>query len=101
MDKDINIFDRREVMFAVGSRWQPDPASEIIKETLGLMTDPSQVKYARTSKIVIDATRQMPGEGGKEVFAKTNRELLIAGAPDAFEQVQKAFGDALANWKRV
>ena len=101
VDKDINIFDRREVMFAVGSRWQPDPASEIIKETLGLMTDPSQVKYARTSKIVIDATRQVPGEGGKEVFAKTNRELLIAGAPDAFEQVQKAFGDALANWKRV
>ena len=101
VDKDINILDRTDVMFAIGSRWQPHPASEIIEETFGLMTDPSQVTYARTSKIVIDATRQMPGEGGKEVFPKTNRELLINGAPDAFEQAQKLFGDALANWKRV
>jgi len=101
VDKDINIFDRTDVMFAVGSRWQPNPASTIIDETFGLMTDPSQVKYARTSKIVIDATRQLPGEGGKEVFPKTNRELLINGAPDSFEQVQKLFGEALSNWKRV
>ncbi|MGI9329207.1 MAG: UbiD family decarboxylase domain-containing protein [Gammaproteobacteria bacterium] len=101
VDKDINIYDRTDVMFAVGSRWQPDPASEIISETLGLMTDPSQVKYARTSKIVIDATRQLPEEGGKADFAKTNRELLKAGAPDAFGRVREAFGDALENWKRV
>ncbi len=101
VDKDINIFDRTDVMFAVGSRWQPNPASEIIDDAFGLMTDPSQVKYARTSKIVIDATRQLPGEGGKEVFPKTNRELLRTGAPDAFAQVQKLFGEALANWKRV
>jgi len=101
VDKDINIFDRTDVMFAVGSRWQPNPAAKIIEETFGLMTDPSQVKYARTSKIVIDATRQLPGEGGKEVFPKTNRELLHTGAPDSFEQVQKLFGEALANLKRV
>ena len=101
VDKDINIFDRTDVMFAVGSRWQPYPASEIIEETFGLMTDPSQVEYARTSKIVIDATRQLPGEGGKADFPKTNRELLMSGAPDAFDKVMDTFGDALANWKRV
>ena len=101
VDEDINILDRREVMFAVGSRWQPHPATEIIEETLGLQTDPSQVKYARTSKIVIDATRQLPGEGGKEEFPKTNRELLISGAPDSFALAEKVFGEALANWKRV
>lgn len=101
VDKDINIYDRTDVMFAVGSRWQPYPASEILEETFGLMTDPSQVKYARTSKIVIDATRQLPGEGGKANFAKTNRELLKAGAPDAFTRAQQAFGKALENWKRV
>jgi len=101
VDKDINILDRTEVMFAIGSRWQPYPASEIIEETLGLFTDPSQVEYAKTSKIVIDATRQLPGEGGKEVFPKSNRELLIEGAPDAFAEVQAKFGAALANWKPV
>jgi 4-hydroxy-3-polyprenylbenzoate decarboxylase len=101
VDKDINILDRTDVMFAVGSRWQPNPASEIIDDIFGLMTDPSQVKYARTSKIVIDATRQLPGEGGKEVFPKTNRELLREGAPQAFDQAMEKFGDALTNWKRV
>jgi 4-hydroxy-3-polyprenylbenzoate decarboxylase len=101
VDKEINILDRREVMFAVGSRWQPYPASEIIEETFGLMTDPSQVKYARTSKIVIDATRQMVGEGGKETFPETNRDLLIEGAPGVFEHVEKVYGEALSNWKRI
>jgi len=101
VDKDINIFDRTDVMFAVGSRWQPYPASEVIEKTFGLMTDPSQVEYARTSKIVIDATRQLPGEGGKAEFPKTNRELLMTGAPDAFDKVMDTYGDALNNWKRV
>lgn len=101
VDKDINILDRTEVMFAVGSRWQPYPASTIIEKTFGLMTDPSQVEYAKTSKIVIDATRQLPGEGGKAEFPKTNRELLIEGAPDAFAEVDALFREALANWKRV
>ncbi|MEO7385488.1 MAG: UbiD family decarboxylase [Gammaproteobacteria bacterium] len=101
VDKDVNILDRTEVMFAVGSRWQPYPASEIIKKTFGLMTDPSQVEYASTSKIVIDATRQLAGEGGKAEFPKTNRELLVAGAPDAFAEVDKLFGEALSNWKIV
>jgi 4-hydroxy-3-polyprenylbenzoate decarboxylase len=101
VDKDVNILDRREVMFAVGSRWQPYPATEIIEDIMGLMTDPSQVKYARTSKIVIDATRQLPGEGGRDEFPKTNRELLESGAPEAFEQVEKLYGEALKNWKRV
>ena len=101
VDKEINVLDRTEVMFAVGSRWQPYPASKIIEETFGLMTDPSQVKYARTSKIVIDATRQLPGEGGKEDFPETNRDLLINGAPGIFEQVDELFGDALSNWKRI
>ena len=101
VDQDVNIYDRTEVMFAIGSRWQPHPASQVIEETAGLFTDPSQVKYARTSKIVIDATRQLPGEGGQEEFPKSNRELLTEGAPGAFERVETAFGEALANWKRV
>ena len=98
VDKDINILDRTEVMFAVGSRWQPYPAAKIIEKAFGLMTDPSQVEYSSTSKIVIDATRQLPGEGGKDDFPKTNRELLITGAPEAFAQVDALYGDALNDW---
>ncbi len=101
VDKEVNILDRREVMFAIGSRWQPYPASTIMKDMFGLFTDPSQVEYARTSKIVIDATRQVPGEGGKAVFPETNRALLERGAPDAFREVEELFSDALTNWKRT
>jgi 4-hydroxy-3-polyprenylbenzoate decarboxylase len=101
VDKDINVLDRTEVMFAVGSRWQPHPATHIIEETLGLFTDPSQVEYARTSKIVIDATRQVPGEGGKENYPQTNRALLQQGAPDIFARVDELYGEALSSWKRV
>jgi 4-hydroxy-3-polyprenylbenzoate decarboxylase len=100
VDKDVNILDRTEVMFAIGSRWQPYPASKIIEKTRGLMTDPSQVEYATTSKIVIDATRQIVGEGGKADFPKTNRELLIAGAPESFQRAEDFYGEALRNWKQ-
>jgi 4-hydroxy-3-polyprenylbenzoate decarboxylase len=101
VDKDINVLDRTDVVFAIGSRWQPYPASYIIEETLGLFTDPSQVEYAQTSKIVIDATRQLPGEGGKEVFPETNRALLEKGAPGIFARIDELYGDALADWKRI
>lgn len=101
VDKDVNILDRTEVMFAIGSRWQPHPASAIIEKSFGLMTDPSQVEYASTSKIVIDATRQLPGEGGKAEFPRTNRELLSEQAPAAFAEVDRLYGGVLAAWKRV
>ena len=39
-------------------------------------------EYQKTSKIVIDATMQFPGEGGQEEFPKTNRALLEEGEPD-------------------
>jgi hypothetical protein len=45
----------------IGSRWQPHPASAIIEKTFGLMTDPSH-RICPQRKIVIDATRQIPGE---------------------------------------
>ena len=65
VDKDIDVMDRTQVLFAVGSRWQPSPAAEIIKDLTGIITDPSQPVQGRTSKIVIDATIQLPEEGGR------------------------------------
>ena len=101
VDKDINILDPLEMLFAVGSRWQPSPASEILENAFGLMTDPSQIEYQKTSKIVIDATKQIPGEGGQEVFPETNRALLEKGAPDIWTIVDNKFGEKLKAWKEV
>jgi len=99
VDSDINVLDKNQVLFAVGSRWQPHPASQIIEDTWGLGTDPSQAKPGRTSKIVIDATRQFAEEGGREKFPETNRALLEQGAPESMAEVEALLGEALRNWK--
>lgn len=89
VDKDVNILDLHDVMAAVGSRWQPDPASLIIKQMQGMVVDPSTHQDGMTSKIVIDATRQFPAEGGPDSFPPVSRTLLEEGAPGVFELVDK------------
>jgi len=101
VDKDVNILDGNEVLAAVGARWQPYPASHVVEKAMGLFTDPSQVNYAETSKIVIDATRQLPGEGGQESFPLSNRENLTRGAPEVWDIVDQKFGKMLKDWDVV
>ena len=101
VDKDINVLDRTAVVFAMGSRWQPSPATEIFPDSKGVMTDPSQIIEGETSKIVIDATRQFPEEGGRDNFPDTNRALLQRGAPDIFAEVDALYGQALIDYRRV
>ena len=101
VDKDINVLDRTAVVFAMGSRWQPSPATEIFPDSKGVMTDPSQLVEGETSKIVIDATRQLPEEGGRDKFPETNRALLQRGAPGIFEEVDALYSQALIDYRRV
>ena len=101
VDDDVNILDSNDVMAAIGARWQPYPASKILENAPGLFTDPSQVVYAQTSKIVVDATRQLPAEGGQENFPKSNRQHLDEGAPQVWDLVEAKYGDMIRNWRRV
>jgi len=101
VDKDINVLDRTAVVFAMGSRWQPSPATEIFPDSKGVMTDPSQLVEGETSKIVIDATRQWPEEGGRDKFPETNRALLQRGAPGVLEEVDALYSQALIDYRRV
>lgn len=98
VDKDIDVMDRTQIMFALGSRWQPSPATEILTDLMGIVTDPSQPKQGRTSKVVIDATMQWPEEGGRKDFPPTNRALLEKGVPDVFAEVDRLYGTALSRW---
>jgi 3-polyprenyl-4-hydroxybenzoate decarboxylase len=101
VDADVNILNPVEVLSAIGARWQPGTASNVIEKAFGLMTDPSQAKYQVTSKIVIDATRQLPEEGGREEFPLSNRQALDAGAPDIWETVEAKFDELVGSWKQV
>jgi 4-hydroxy-3-polyprenylbenzoate decarboxylase len=99
VDKDMNVLDPVEMLFTMGSRWQPFPASEIIVDASGIITDPSQPVQGRTSKIVIDATRQWADEGGPEKFPELNRTLLDKGAPEAIAEVDLLYGSLLRSWR--
>jgi 4-hydroxy-3-polyprenylbenzoate decarboxylase len=100
VDKDVDILNRTEVMQAVGARWQPYPAAEIIKEARGMPLDPSSPKRPMSSKIVIDATRQWPEEGGPEVYPERNRDLLNKLAPEAKKLVDARWDEYMRGWKR-
>ena len=98
VDKDIDVMDTTQVLFALGSRWQPSPATEILTKQRGLITDPSLRVVRETSKIIIDATMQWPEEGGRDEFPATNRALLRNDVPGVFAEVDRLYGTALAKW---
>ena len=100
VDKDVNIHNSLEVIRAIAARWQPGTASKILKNAVGLSTDPSSMgdpditgyNSHLSSKIIVDATRQWPEEGGPESFAPMNKDCLLDSFPDALNVVEKKWG---------
>jgi 4-hydroxy-3-polyprenylbenzoate decarboxylase len=99
VDKDINILDPSRILHALAARWQPS-ASLLIPQTQMMMPDPSRPRWGVSSKMVIDATRQLPGEGGPKSWPPLNRDLLEQGAPDAFDLVDRQWPEYLKNWQK-
>ncbi len=93
LDKDIDPTDLNRVFQAVGTRWQPDPASLIVKQSFHIPIEPSSKEMFLSSKIVIDATRQQESEGGPEVYPYDNRTVLEERAAEAFEIVDKRWDE--------
>ncbi|MFL2770784.1 MAG: UbiD family decarboxylase [Rhodospirillaceae bacterium] len=93
VDKDVDVLNWTDVLAAVGSRWQPHPGTQIIPQITGMRLDPSQSVRGMTSKVVIDATRQLPEEGGPESYPPLNRSLLQDMCPEAFDLVDSKWDD--------
>lgn len=100
VDKDIDVLDRIEMWHTVGSRWQPYPAGEIIREARGMPLDPSSPNRPMSSKMVIDATKQWPEEGGPAIYPARNRDLLASLAPESFARVERNWARYLRGWRR-
>ena len=98
---DMDVLDSRHILTALGSRWQPAMASHIYEDVRGMRLDPSSPERGTTSKIVIDATRQWPEEGGPDFYAELNRTHLVRGAPDAFARVEDQWGERIRGYRRV
>ncbi len=99
VDDDLEVLDRVQMMHAMGSRWQPQSASLIIPSLRGMPLDPSLANPPMTSKIVIDATRQWPEEGGPKAYQALNRTALIEAAPDAFKLVDTHWAKLVGKWQ--
>jgi len=57
--------------------------------------EPSSPKREQTSKIVIDATRQWPEEGGPSHFPDYSRQVLEKHSPDLFSAVDAKWGEQI------
>jgi len=57
VDADIDVFNEREVMWAVATRVQADRDVDIIKDVKGNTLDPSQTDDIMTAKLIVDATK--------------------------------------------
>jgi 4-hydroxy-3-polyprenylbenzoate decarboxylase len=89
VDKDVDPTDLSRVMHAVGTRWQPGVASLVVPHSTHIPLDPSCREMFLSSKIVIDATRQQPGEGGPDMYQEDNRTAVEEKAPEAFGLVDR------------
>ena len=89
VDSDVDVADISRVLHAVSTRWQPVPASLLINNSFHMPLEPSSREMFMSSKIVIDATRQLPSEGGPDTFPPDLRTVLEERAPESFEVVEK------------
>lgn len=57
VDKDVDVFDDRQMLWALATRVQADQAIDIIRNAKGNTLDPSQTDPIMTTKMIVDATK--------------------------------------------
>ncbi len=87
VDREISPYRLDEVWQTLGARWQPHPAAAIIRSASGIPLDPSLREPPETSKIVIDATPQLPEENGPAIMAGNSKRLFQDALPDALSDI--------------
>jgi 4-hydroxy-3-polyprenylbenzoate decarboxylase len=99
VDDDVDVLDYMATFHAMGAQWQPATAQAVLTNLRGHLLDPSLANPPTTSKIVVDATRQWPEEGGPKVYQVLNRTLLDRQAPEAIARVDAQWGDIVGGWR--
>jgi 4-hydroxy-3-polyprenylbenzoate decarboxylase len=87
VDDDVDLWNPADLFMAFATRWQAYPASHIFEDEPTLRLEPSAPTLERSAKIVIDATRQWPEEGGPQTYPAYSRQLLAEHSPDIFDRV--------------
>jgi len=98
VDEDVDPYDSYQVGLAIGAHSRPATSTKVINGR-GMPLDPSAAdRRALSSKLIIDATRQWPEEGGPEIYPGLNRNLLEELAPNAMDRALNQWGDVINNW---
>ena len=97
VDKDINILDPNQILHALASRWQPSQ-SLMVPYTRQRLPDPSLPRRGITSKMIIDATQQLPEEGGPPGWPPVSRNMLEEQAPETFGLVDGKWENYFTDW---
>jgi len=87
VDSEISPYRLDEVWQTLGARWQPYPATQIIREASGIPLDPSLRNPPETSKIIIDGTPQFPEESGPVELVGNSKRLFQDARPDALRRI--------------
>ena len=95
VDADVDLWNDADRFMAFATRWQAWPASYIFEDLPTMPLEPSSPQREHTSKIVIDATRQWPEEGGPEKYPDFSREVLERQRPEIFSEVDAKWGKAI------
>lgn len=93
VDRDVNPASWPEVLDALASNWQPVPGSLLMPQMKGWELDHTTRIPGLTSKIIIDATRQFPEEGGPERQEPTGVEVMRQHAADAVARIDEQWQD--------
>ncbi len=97
VDDDVDLWNPADLFMAFATRWQAYPASYVFEDMPTMPLEPSAPVRARSSKIVIDATRQWPEEGGPKIFPEYSREVLARHDPEIFDRIDAKWGDLIKN----
>lgn len=80
VDEDINIFDEREVLWALATRFNPGKDTNLLKDVFCNRLDPSATETGTVGKMIIDATKKKGGQYNRltlprEAVERANRIL--------------------------
>ena len=64
------------------------------------MPDPGRPKWGLSSKMIIDATRQLDLDDGPKSWALLNRELLAKGVPGVFARIDRNWSGYMKIWTK-
>jgi 4-hydroxy-3-polyprenylbenzoate decarboxylase len=101
VDDDVDLWNPADLFLAFATRWQAYPASHVFEDLPTMPLEASSPIRERTSKIVIDATRQLPEEGGPEAFPEYSRHVLMRHDPTIFDRIDAKWADVIARGPAV